>query len=309
MTPAAALRPGLDERSRGARRARGRYGQAPRRPGRPAARLGPLGRAGLDARDDGHGPQPRAERRGRRGPRRADRQRAFRLGLATAASCRCTANVVLGVAGDVLRGAICSDLKERPRRQSRHRSRRRRLSQELVRSSCEIFRARPGSQFPEDPREQLAGAIPAVFASWNTPRATTTGGTSDISDEPGHGGQRAADGLRQHGRRLRHGRRLHPRPLHRRARALRRVPPERAGRGRRRRASARPSRSASSRQRCRRRTASWSRRSAKLETHYHDMQDVEFTIEQGRLYILQTRPASGPRRRRCGSPSTWSPRA
>ena len=28
-----------------------------------------------------------------------------------------------------------------------------------------------------------------------------------------------------------------------------------------------------------------------LENHYHDMQDIEFTIEQGKLYILQTRPA------------------
>ena len=27
----------------------------------------------------------------------------------------------------------------------------------------------------------------------------------------------------------------------------------------------------------------------KLENHYHDMQDIEFTIEEGRLYILQTR--------------------
>ncbi len=27
----------------------------------------------------------------------------------------------------------------------------------------------------------------------------------------------------------------------------------------------------------------------KLETHYRDMQDVEFTVEQGRLYLLQTR--------------------
>ncbi|MFD0896882.1 pyruvate, phosphate dikinase [Loigolactobacillus binensis] len=28
---------------------------------------------------------------------------------------------------------------------------------------------------------------------------------------------------------------------------------------------------------------------AKLETHYHDMQDVEFTLEHGKLYFLQTR--------------------
>ena len=36
---------------------------------RPAARLGPLRRRGLDARDDGHDPQPRPERRGRARPR------------------------------------------------------------------------------------------------------------------------------------------------------------------------------------------------------------------------------------------------
>jgi pyruvate,orthophosphate dikinase len=27
----------------------------------------------------------------------------------------------------------------------------------------------------------------------------------------------------------------------------------------------------------------------KLENHYKDMQDMEFTIEQGKLYFLQTR--------------------
>ena len=31
-----------------------------------------------------------------------------------------------------------------------------------------------------------------------------------------------------------------------------------------------------------------------LEGHYHDMQDVEFTIEDGRLYLLQTRAAKRP---------------
>ena len=31
-----------------------------------------------------------------------------------------------------------------------------------------------------------------------------------------------------------------------------------------------------------------------LETHYRDMQDIEFTIERGKLYILQTR--SGKRK-------------
>ena len=33
-----------------------------------------------------------------------------------------------------------------------------------------------------------------------------------------------------------------------------------------------------------------------LEPHYRDVQDVEFTIEEGTLYILQTRPPSARRR-------------
>ena len=28
---------------------------------------------------------------------------------------------------------------------------------------------------------------------------------------------------------------------------------------------------------------------SQLETHYKDMQDIEFTIQQGKLYMLQTR--------------------
>ena len=30
---------------------------------------------------------------------------------------------------------------------------------------------------------------------------------------------------------------------------------------------------------------------AQLESHFHDMQDIEFTVEDGTLYFLQTRPA------------------
>ena len=30
---------------------------------------------------------------------------------------------------------------------------------------------------------------------------------------------------------------------------------------------------------------------ARLEHHYRDMQDIEFTIEDGKLYLLQTRSA------------------
>src|ERR671933_1613196 len=36
-----------------------------------------------------------------------------------------------------------------------------------------------------------------------------------------------------------------------------------------------------------------------LERHYKEMQDTEFTIEEGQLYMLQTRNAKRPPRRRC----------
>ncbi len=47
-----------------------------------------------------------------------------------------------------------------------------------------------------------------------------------------------------------------------------------------------------------------------LEKHYRDMQDMEFTIERGKLFMLQTR--NGKRtaaRPRSKSPATWSTRA
>ena len=50
-------------------------GQALRRSRGAAARLGALRRRGLDAGDDGHDPEPRAERRGGRGARALDRER------------------------------------------------------------------------------------------------------------------------------------------------------------------------------------------------------------------------------------------
>ena len=48
----------------------------------------------------------------------------------------------------------------------------------------------------------------------------------------------------------------------------------------------------------------------RLERHYRDVQDLEFTIERGRLFMLQTRSRpSGRRRRPCRSRPTWSTRA
>jgi len=41
-----------------------------------------------------------------------------------------------------------------------------------------------------------------------------------------------------------------------------------------------------------------------LEKHYRDMQDMEFTVEQGKLWMLQTRNASAPPRPRSASRSS-----
>ncbi len=58
-----------------------RTGQGLRRRARPAPRLGSLGRGGLDARDDGHDPQPRLERRRR--SKGSPRRRAIRASRST----------------------------------------------------------------------------------------------------------------------------------------------------------------------------------------------------------------------------------
>ena len=68
-----------------------------------------------------------------------------------------------------------------------------------------------GKPFPQDPQEQLWGAIGAVFGTWMNPRANTYRRLHDIPAELGHRGQRAGHGVRQHGRGLRHRRLLHPR--------------------------------------------------------------------------------------------------
>ncbi len=57
-----------------------------------------------------------------------------------------------------------------------------------------------GKPFPQDPQEQLWGAIGAVFGSWMNQRAITYRRLHDIPDGMGHGGQRPGHGVRQHGR-------------------------------------------------------------------------------------------------------------
>ncbi len=151
------------------------------------------------------------------------------------------------------------------------------------------MKAATGKAFPQDPIKQLRGAVEAVFSSWNGARAIAYRGPRADQPRPRHGGQRAGDGVRQPRRQLRHRRRLHPQRRHRREQALRRLPRQRPGRGRgRRHPQHRGSRRPGPPLPGDPRPSCWTI-FARLERHYRDMCDTEFTIEQGKLWMLQTR--------------------
>ena len=155
-----------------------------------------------------------------------------------------------------------------------------------------------------------ARAVRAVFDSWDTPRAQVYRRANEIPDDIGTAVNVVQMVFGNKGDRSGTGVAFTRDPSTGESGAVRRVPRERAGRGRRRRASARRSRSRRWATRCRAPTSSCSTTLRRLEQHYRDMQDVEFTVEDGRLYLLQTRAAEAHRAPpRSRSPSRWSTRA
>ena len=150
------------------------------------------------------------------------------------------------------------------------------------------YRAKIGEDFPDDPKEQLMGAIKAVFRSWDNPRANVYRRDNDIpyswgtavnvqemafgnwSDESGTGvaftrdpatGEKKLMGeflLNAQGEDVVAGVRT-PQPIA----ALADIMPEVF--------------------------AQFQKVCEILETHYRDMQDMEFTIQDRKLYMLQTR--------------------
>ncbi len=172
------------------------------------------------------------------------------------------------------------------------------------------IKEKTGQDFPEDPMKQLWGAIGAVFGSWINDRAIAYRKMYDIPEAWGTAVNVQLDGLRQHGRRLRHRRRLHPRPGHRRERLLRRVPDERPGRGRRgRHPHARADRRAAE-GRSRGPTPQLEKIRHTLEKHYtrHDGHRVHHPAGQALHAPVPGRQADRPSPR-SGSPSTWSARS
>ncbi|MGH7531016.1 MAG: pyruvate, phosphate dikinase [Gemmatimonadales bacterium] len=161
----------------------------------------------------------------------------------------------------------------------------------LVREFKAIIQARAGRPFPEQPLEQLWGAIEAVFKSWHTRRAADyrrvhgipdTLGTAvnivamvygNMGDDCGTGvaftrdcrtGERVLNGdvlMNAQGEDVVSGART-PEPLAKMQRGK----------------FARVYRDLE-------------RLAEKLERHFKDVQDIEFTFEHGTLYMLQTRRA------------------
>ena len=150
------------------------------------------------------------------------------------------------------------------------------------------YKAKVGADFPSDAKEQLMGAVKAVFRSWNNPRAIVYRRMNDIpgswgtavnvqmmafgnmSDTSGTGvaftrnpstGEKALFGeylINAQGEDVVAGVRT-PKPIAKLAEDMPEVYQQ------------------------------FVDIAQKLEDHYRDMQDMEYTIENGKLYMLQTR--------------------
>lgn len=159
---------------------------------------------------------------------------------------------------------------------------------ELIGRYKEFFKKEMGKEFPQDPKEQLIGAIEAVFRSWDNPRANVYRRMNDIPSDWGTAvnvqsmvfgnmGETSGTGVAftrdpSTGERKLYGEYLMnaqgedvvagirtPQPID----TLKDTNPEVY--------------------------QQFVTITEKLEKHFKDMQDMEFTIEKGRLYMLQTR--------------------
>ena len=202
-------------------------------PRRPAARLGPLRREVLDAGDDGHGPQPRPQRRAPSRDSRARPTTAASRSTRTAASSRCTGascSASTARAFDEAFDKAKADVGHDERRGRARRAARRRSSTSSRRSSS----TSTGRAVPPGPRRPAPGRDRGrLLELGRRPRGRVPRARGDPA-RPRHRRQRPGDGLRQPRRPLRHRRRVHPRPRDRPARCVRRLPRQRPGRGRRR---------------------------------------------------------------------------
>ena len=161
---------------------------------------------------------------------------------------------------------------------------------ELVARYLEIFERHTGEPFPDDPHSQLIQAVRAVFDSWDNDRAVTYRRLNGIPDALGTAvtvqrmvfgnmGEQSGSGVAF----TRDPTTAAPEPL---GDFLLNAQGEDVVAG---------IRNTEDLDDLHRRMpemhAELIDSLAQLEAHYRDIQDIEFTIEDGRLYILQTRGA------------------
>ena len=158
------------------------------------------------------------------------------------------------------------------------------------RASSSRFRSIVGVQdVPDDPWAQLRLAIEAVFRSWHSDRARDYRREGGHPRRSRHRRDRAGDGVRQPRRRLGDRRRCSPatpRPANRLSTATCCSTPRARTSSP---APTRPSRSRSSTRGCRQSARELRAAAERLERHYADLCDIEFTIEDGKLWLLQVR--------------------
>ena len=158
-----------------------------------------------------------------------------------------------------------------------------------------------GEPFPQDPHAQLWGAIGAVFGSWMNQRAITYRRLHNIPESWGTAvnvqamvfgnmGESSATGVAFTRNPSTGEKKLYGEYLDQRARRGRRRWHPHAARNHR---SPRGRQSGSDKPSMEKALppafAELKRIQAALERHYRDMQDLEFTVEQGKLWMLQTR--------------------
>ena len=159
---------------------------------------------------------------------------------------------------------------------------------ELVETFSSIYEEETGHSFPQDPRDQLRRAYRAVFDSWNAPRAQVYRRANDIPDDLGtavnvvqmvfgNRGESSGTGVcftrdPATGERRLYGEFLANAQGEDVVAGIR--TPEPIDRMRERMPEA---------------FEQLVDTLDRLETHYRDLQDIEFTVEEGTLYLLQTR--------------------
>jgi pyruvate, orthophosphate dikinase len=169
--------------------------------------------------------------------------------------------------------------------------------QALVTEFKRIVKAETGKDFPADPREQLWGAIRAVFKSWSNPRAVVYRRMHDIPESWctacniqamvfGNLGDASATGVAftrdpSTGERTLYGEWLPNAQGEDVVAGIRTPLPLRAA----------GAADDSLEKRMPEAYATLVEISEKLERHFRDVQDLEFTVQEGRLYMLQCRGA------------------